>query len=63
MIVVNSTVWIDSYRSDDTDHMMKLRRAIGRNLILPGGIVPIILACAPFRLRAGGRLGFRFKAG
>jgi predicted nucleic acid-binding protein len=39
MIVVDTTVWIDFFRAKDTDQTMKLRRLIGRELILIGDIV------------------------
>ena len=39
MIVVDTTVWIDFFRARDTDQTMKLRRLIGRELILIGDIV------------------------
>jgi predicted nucleic acid-binding protein len=39
MIVVDTTVWIDFFRAKDSDQTMKLRRLIGRELILIGDIV------------------------
>jgi predicted nucleic acid-binding protein len=39
MIVVDTTVWIDFFRAKDTDQTIKLRRLIGRELILIGDIV------------------------
>jgi len=39
MIVVDTTVWIDFFRAKDTEQTMKLRRLIGRELILIGDIV------------------------
>ena len=39
MIVVDTTVWIDFFRAKDTDQTMRLRRLIGRELILIGDIV------------------------
>ena len=39
MIVVDTTAWIDFFRAKDTDQTMKLRRLIGRELILIGDIV------------------------
>jgi len=39
MIVVDTTVWIDFFRAKDTDQTMKLRRLIGRELILISDIV------------------------
>jgi predicted nucleic acid-binding protein len=39
MIVIDTTVWIDFFRAKDTDQTMKLRRLIGRELILIGDIV------------------------
>ncbi|MGF7211952.1 hypothetical protein GGE65_006574 [Skermanella aerolata] len=39
MIVVDTTVWIDFFRAKDTEQTVKLRRLIGRELILIGDIV------------------------
>ena len=39
MIVVDTTVWVDFFRAKGTDQTMKLRRLIGRELILIGDIV------------------------
>ena len=39
MIVVDTTVWIDFFRAKDTEQTMKLRRLVGRELILIGDIV------------------------
>lgn len=39
MIVVDTTVWIDFFRGRNTDQTTKLRRLIGRELILIGDIV------------------------
>ena len=42
MIVVDTTVWIDFFRAKDTEQTVKLRRLIGRELILIGDILNLV---------------------